>query len=125
VPASTAATNPTQGTSQAVAPASASAKTGGTLNVALSDLGNENLDVILASTNNNVIYPSVATLKLSATYSIFTRRRSTTFASVGQRTGPRRRTRCPRYFLSRGSAEHRSPSQAMGSVSFHGFLVLL
>jgi len=55
-PASTAATSPTQGTSQASAPASAAAKTGGTLNVALSDLGNENLDVILASTNNNVIY---------------------------------------------------------------------
>jgi peptide/nickel transport system substrate-binding protein len=55
-PASTAATNPTQGASQAAAPASTAAKTGGTLNVALSDLGNENLDVILASTNNNVIY---------------------------------------------------------------------
>jgi peptide/nickel transport system substrate-binding protein len=51
-PTSTAATSPTQGTSQA----SGAAKTGGTLNVALSDLGNENLDVILASTNNNVIY---------------------------------------------------------------------
>ena len=36
-------------------PASAGARTGGTLSVALSDLGNENLDVILASTNNNVL----------------------------------------------------------------------
>src|SRR5207248_7546797 len=62
--APTAATSATQGTSQAsapasaptTAPASAAASTGGTLNVALSDLGNENLDVILASTNNNVIY---------------------------------------------------------------------
>src|SRR5262245_31946462 len=48
-PAATAATSATQ----ASAPASSAAKTGGTLNVALSDLGNENLDVILASTNNN------------------------------------------------------------------------
>jgi peptide/nickel transport system substrate-binding protein len=55
-PASTAASSPTQGTNQASAPASTASKTGGTLNVALSDLGNANLDVILASTNNNVIY---------------------------------------------------------------------
>ena len=61
-PAATAATSPTQPpaqttpAAQTTAPASTAAKTGGTLNVALSDLGNENLDVILASTNNNVIY---------------------------------------------------------------------
>src|SRR5438477_2638307 len=55
-PASTAIISPTQGTSLTSAPAAAAAKTGGTLNVALSDLGNENLDVILGSTNNNVIY---------------------------------------------------------------------
>jgi peptide/nickel transport system substrate-binding protein len=56
-PISTAATSPTQGTSQASGvPAGGATKTGGTLNVALSDLGNENLDVILASTNNHVIY---------------------------------------------------------------------
>ncbi len=55
----------TQGTSQAGAPAGtpasvaagapASSPNGGTLTVALSDLGNENLDVILASTNNNLL----------------------------------------------------------------------
>src|SRR5215831_18585650 len=64
VPASTSVASPTQGASQAAAPASGAttapastaARTGGTLNVALSDLGNENLDVILASTNNNIIY---------------------------------------------------------------------
>src|SRR5262249_6074385 len=55
-PASTAVSSSTRETSQTSAPASAAARTGGTLNVALSDLGNENLDVILASTNNNVIY---------------------------------------------------------------------
>ena len=55
-PPSTAPTSPTLGASQASTSATAAAKTGGTLTVALSDLGNENLDVILASTNNNVIY---------------------------------------------------------------------
>jgi peptide/nickel transport system substrate-binding protein len=40
------------------APASAGAKTGGTLTVTLSDLGTQNLDVILAATNNNIIYLS-------------------------------------------------------------------
>jgi peptide/nickel transport system substrate-binding protein len=56
VPAATRPdTSPTQPASQAKAPAGTAAKTGGTLNVALSDLGNENLDVILAAPNNNII----------------------------------------------------------------------
>jgi peptide/nickel transport system substrate-binding protein len=55
-PPSTAPTSPIVGASQASTPATAAAKTGGTLTVALSDLGNENLDVILAATNNNIIY---------------------------------------------------------------------
>jgi peptide/nickel transport system substrate-binding protein len=58
-PPSTAPASPTLGTSTASAPAStpasAAAKTGGTLAVAVSDLGTENLDVILASTNNNIL----------------------------------------------------------------------
>ena len=58
-PPSTAPANPTVGTAPASAPAStpasAAAKTGGTLTVALSDLATENMDVILAATNNNIL----------------------------------------------------------------------
>src|SRR5262245_55749605 len=55
-PASNAPASPPQASTPASAPASSAAKTtGGTLNVAVSDLGNENLDVILATTNNNVV----------------------------------------------------------------------
>jgi peptide/nickel transport system substrate-binding protein len=59
-PAATTAAGATQAPPKAGAPAStpvaAATKAGvGTLTVALSDLGNQNLDVILASTNNNVL----------------------------------------------------------------------
>src|SRR5207248_11118984 len=53
--ASPASPKPSAAAAPASGAAGTSAKTGGTLNVALPDLGSENLDIILASTNNNIL----------------------------------------------------------------------